>query len=164
MQKSRSLEDGYHGQRWTTWILWKGDKPSDIHRRLSDICGEKAAVRNSEFNWTVSRNRYRRLSGVASRQFWRMVPWSRSEAPKNLTAMYRPRKEVCWAVSCLVFGLRIIKLLQMRWVKIISERPHPQLHVSAESQGYERSYKEKNVHLVYDIIKTLDMSFFHKLI
>jgi len=38
------------GRDGPTWILWKGDKPSDIHRRLSDICGEKAAVRTTVCN------------------------------------------------------------------------------------------------------------------
>jgi len=31
MDKSRKMEGDYHGQRWTTWFLWKEDiKPSHI--------------------------------------------------------------------------------------------------------------------------------------
>ena len=59
----------------------------------------------------------------------------------------------------------------MRGVEIVSDRPqhpHLQLHVfgwvTKPSSGYKRSYKEKNVNRAYDIIKTLDVSFFHKLI
>lgn len=48
MEKSGKMERDYHGQRWTTWFLWnEGDKLSDIHCRLSAVCGEKAPTRNT---------------------------------------------------------------------------------------------------------------------
>jgi hypothetical protein len=52
MDKSRKMEGSYHGQRRTTWFLWKeGVKPSDIYRWLSEICEEKAPARSNVFNW-----------------------------------------------------------------------------------------------------------------
>jgi hypothetical protein len=36
------MDGDYHGQRRTTWFLWKEFlKPSDIHCWLSAVCGEK---------------------------------------------------------------------------------------------------------------------------
>jgi hypothetical protein len=40
-----------------------------------------------------------------------------------MTATYRPGKGICWASSCLLFSLKIRKLLQMRRALIISECP-----------------------------------------
>jgi hypothetical protein len=57
MDKSHKVEGDYHGQRQTTWFLWKeGIKPSDIHRQLSPICGEKAPAHGTVFNWVQSFN------------------------------------------------------------------------------------------------------------
>ena len=42
------MEGDYHGQRSTTWSLCKeGVTPSDIHRRLSTVYGEKDSARSS---------------------------------------------------------------------------------------------------------------------
>jgi hypothetical protein len=46
-----------------------------------------------------------------------------SEALRELAAMYWPTWIVRWASSFLMFCLKIIKLLQMRWIQIISESP-----------------------------------------
>ena len=48
--------------------------------------------------------------------------WSHPEAPKEMAAMSRRGRALCWARSCLMFCLDI-KLLQMRWLRHISERP-----------------------------------------
>jgi len=46
--KDKEIQGDFHGQSWTTWLLWKeGFKPSDIHRQLSAIRGEKAPARNT---------------------------------------------------------------------------------------------------------------------
>lgn len=60
---------------------------------------------------------------MASQHRWRMVQWGHPEAPKRMAAIYRPKRQICWASSCLVFSLRITELLQMRTVQIISECP-----------------------------------------
>jgi hypothetical protein len=38
-----------------------------------------------------------------------------------MTTIYRPGKRICWASICLLFSLKIRKLLQMRWVLFIPE-------------------------------------------
>jgi len=51
MDKSRKMEGDYRGLRWTTWSLWEeGVTPSDIHRRLSAVCGQIAPARSTVFN------------------------------------------------------------------------------------------------------------------
>jgi len=43
------------GRRWTTWILWEeGAMPSDGHRLLFAICGEKTPACSTVFNWVQS--------------------------------------------------------------------------------------------------------------
>jgi hypothetical protein len=55
MDKRSKMEEDYHGQRWTTWFLWKeGVKVSHIHRPLSENCGEKAPAGSTAFNWVRS--------------------------------------------------------------------------------------------------------------
>ena len=45
------MEGNYLGRMWTTWFLWaEGVKLSDIHRRLSAICGEKAPAGSTVIN------------------------------------------------------------------------------------------------------------------
>jgi len=52
------MESSYHEHRLTTWYLWKeGIKLSDIHRKLSAICGEKVPILSTVFNWVQSFNR-----------------------------------------------------------------------------------------------------------
>jgi hypothetical protein len=52
MDKICKMEGDYHEQRRTTWFLWEEDvAPSDIHRRLSAVCGQKAAARSTVFSW-----------------------------------------------------------------------------------------------------------------
>jgi hypothetical protein len=51
MDKSYKMEGDYHVQRWATWFLWKeGVKPSDIHRRLPAVFGQKSHARNAVLN------------------------------------------------------------------------------------------------------------------
>jgi hypothetical protein len=51
------MEGEYRWQRLTTWFLWKeGVKPSDIHRRLSTICGKKAPAGSTVCNRARSFN------------------------------------------------------------------------------------------------------------
>ena len=80
---------------------------------------------------------------VVSQRPWRMVLWSHPGAHRRLSmsGISTPLTNVSlkpsgssqgdgrdleggifWANGCLVFSLKIIKLLQMRWVKITSER------------------------------------------
>jgi hypothetical protein len=55
MEKSHKMKGDYHGQKWTTWVLWeKGVKPSDIHRPFSAVCGEKAPENIIVLNWLWS--------------------------------------------------------------------------------------------------------------
>jgi hypothetical protein len=53
LDMSRKMEVDYHGQRWASLFLCKdGAKPSDIHRRLSSVCGQKSPARSTELqNW-----------------------------------------------------------------------------------------------------------------
>ena len=45
------MEGDYHGQRQTTWFLFKEDvTPSDIQRRLSAVCGQKAPASITVFS------------------------------------------------------------------------------------------------------------------
>jgi hypothetical protein len=46
------------------WFLWKECfKASDIYRRLSAICGEKAPVRSTVFNWGRTFNSGKEMQG-----------------------------------------------------------------------------------------------------
>ena len=46
------MEGDYHGQRQTMWFLCKEDvTPSDIQRRLSAVCGQKAPASSTVFSW-----------------------------------------------------------------------------------------------------------------
>jgi hypothetical protein len=38
-----------------------------------------------------------------------------------MMTIYRPGKRICWTSNCLLFSLKIRKLLQMRWVLFIPE-------------------------------------------
>jgi len=49
-----------------------------------------------------------------------MVQWWKTQAPKEMAAMCNFRKGICWARSCLILSLKIITLLQMRWIQTIS--------------------------------------------
>ena len=52
MDKGRKMEGDYRRQKWPTWSLRKeGVTPSDIHRRLSAVCGQKAPAHSTVFNW-----------------------------------------------------------------------------------------------------------------
>jgi hypothetical protein len=65
MDKIQKIQSG---QSWTTWLLWKeGFKPSDIHRRLSVIRGEKAPARNTVFSWVRSFNSGKKTGQAAVR-------------------------------------------------------------------------------------------------
>jgi hypothetical protein len=56
----------------TKWFLWKGDvKPSDIHRRLPAIDGEKAAARSTVFNWVRGFNSGKEAAQAPVREWHR---------------------------------------------------------------------------------------------
>jgi len=75
MDKIQNIQVYSHRQRWTTWFLWKkGFKPSDIHRWLSAIRGEKAPARNTVFNWVRSFNIGKKTGQAAVREWYRNTP------------------------------------------------------------------------------------------
>ena len=83
MDKSRKMEGDYQGQRWTKQFLrQKGNKPLDIHRRLSTVCGETAPARNTAIK------RVRNFRVGRQQHTWRVVPWSHPEAPKAMAAIH----------------------------------------------------------------------------
>jgi len=68
MEKIQKIQGDSHGQSWTTWLLWKeGFKPSNIHRRLSAIRGEKAPARNTVFSWVWGFNSGKKTGQAAVR-------------------------------------------------------------------------------------------------
>jgi len=108
-------------RKLTTWFLWPdGVKRSDIQRRLlqfaermqlhlalcSTVYGASSVARNAQ--WVLLLNRLI------------MVQWTQMQAPKEMAAMCNLRTGICWASSCLVLSLKIITLLQMRWVQTTS--------------------------------------------
>jgi hypothetical protein len=57
MYKIRKFQGDSHGQTWTAGLLWEeGVKPSDIHRLLSAVLGEKASACRTVFIWVRSFN------------------------------------------------------------------------------------------------------------
>ena len=66
-KKGSKMEGDDHGQANTTQFLWKeGVKPSDIHRRLSEICEKKAAALTRAFNWV--------RTSISSKRTTQVVP------------------------------------------------------------------------------------------
>jgi len=64
MDKNRKMKGDYRGPKRTTWLLWEGRvKPSDIHRPLSAVCGERAPERNTVFNWVYGFNSGKTCTG-----------------------------------------------------------------------------------------------------
>jgi len=64
------------------------------------------------------------MSVIATPQETGYVKLSRSsQRDKEMAAMYVTRRGMYRDRSCIVYRLKIIQLLQMRWVQIISERP-----------------------------------------
>jgi len=46
------MEGNYHWQSRTTWFVCKeGITPSDVERRLSAFCGQKARACGTVFSW-----------------------------------------------------------------------------------------------------------------
>jgi hypothetical protein len=75
MDKIQKIQGDSHGQRWTTWLLWKeGVKLSDNHRRLSAVRGEKAPARNTAFNWVRIFKSVKKTGQVAAREWYRNIP------------------------------------------------------------------------------------------
>jgi hypothetical protein len=93
MDKSRKMEGDRHGQRRTSWFLWKeGVTPSDIRRRLSAILWAESTFTQ---RWVrdVSSGRRLSLCGIAaSLKNGTVKPY---ETLKEMAAMYRPRREMC---------------------------------------------------------------------
>jgi len=92
MDKSRKMEGDYDGLRWTTWSLWEeGVTPSDIHRRLSAVCGQKAPTRSTVFNWVRSFSSGKAASQVAVHEWYNNITNIRSVKPpgsKDMAPMY----------------------------------------------------------------------------
>lgn len=94
--------------------------PSDYS--LFDII--KDALRGEQF--TSKSSGLLPMSVIATPQETCYVKLSKSSQwDKKMAAMYIriTRRGMYWASSCIVFSLKIMQLLQMRWVQIISERP-----------------------------------------
>jgi hypothetical protein len=72
MDKSCKIEGDYHGQRWTTWFLWKyGIKHSDVNRLLSAVCVEKVPSVSIVFNWVQSFNNGKEIALATVHQRYR---------------------------------------------------------------------------------------------
>ena len=111
--------------RWTTWFLWKeGIKASDIHCRFSTDFGEKTPARSTVFNLVRSLNSDKETTQVALSEWYCLKKWLRDAIAKfpRRGQHVSPRRTTFCSSSCLVFGLKVIELLPMRWVQIVSER------------------------------------------
>ena len=105
MEKSRKMEGFYHGQRRTTWLLWKeGVK----HRQFSAVCGERAFASNTVFSWVQGKPHGRlSLCGIVTSLNIEFV--KSSGAPKGWQR-YVPLGEgrkMCPAGSYLIFTQRL---------------------------------------------------------
>ena len=84
------MEGDYQGQRHTTCFLLKESvKPSDIRRRLSAICGEKAPARSIVLNWVRSFKCGKKIAQAAVQGWYLNLPTGRFRA-----AIQRDRSDV----------------------------------------------------------------------
>jgi hypothetical protein len=75
MDRSRKMKGDYHGQRQTTWFLCEEDvTPSDIKRRLSAVCREKAPASITVFSWLRGFSSGKESAQVAVRAWYRNTP------------------------------------------------------------------------------------------
>ena len=92
MDNSRKMESDYRGLRRTAWSLWeKGVPPSDIHRRLSAVCGQTAPARSTVFNWVRSFSSGKATAQVAVHGWYNNITNIGSVKPpgsKDMAPMY----------------------------------------------------------------------------
>jgi hypothetical protein len=64
-----------HGQRWTTWFLWKlGIKPLNIHHQLSASFGETASACSIVLSWVWRFNSGKETAHMAVREWYSVTP------------------------------------------------------------------------------------------
>ena len=89
------------------------------------VCGQKAPAASTVFNCVRSVKCDKETAQwlLLQQPLW-IVHWSKTQARKEMAAMYNVRRGICWGSSCLILSLKIITLLQMRWVQTISRLPY----------------------------------------
>ena len=126
IDKGRKKQGDCHVQRRTTWLLYKeGGTPSVISSLYRKNTGPQCCLGSTGYRASaVAGELHQRLpkSGIATQLSNGSVQPSGS-CQKEMAAMYRHSKGICWGGSYSVLSPNVIKLLQIGWVQIISERP-----------------------------------------
>jgi hypothetical protein len=90
MDRGRKMEGDYHGQRWTTWTLCKeGVTPSDIQRRLSSVCEQKASAWDTVFSWVQGFSGGKESAQVAVRVWYRNTPKNGCEVIRKVSRRWQ---------------------------------------------------------------------------